>query len=1013
MSWIPRNPGNQCHTSSRGTGPNGTRPRTTTAVASHATCHWQHDRQIQQCRLEEGHIDIEAATDEGRTICGLQHRGRSDLHPERRNLGPLFAHLPRYVRRLFQRDGTHGTHKEAKADREGWKDLKTKSKRRLAPQPGDHKPTLSTDWIKDTFNLSDNETLKDKPELLNQLIKVLASHGPAFEGGPQWAQEAGQVRAGRTHWITARVELRDDNRGPAHVKHGTLWQSVEFGPHSSVQERLLAETVLSGPETLNKQCKKLSVFQGSIDTNLDRLHGSILYSAFDMSSGFMAVRMEDSSKQFFAFTTPNQGTYALSVLPFSWVNSPAFYAKFVSRLVSTMPVGSTLAYVDDILLHSKDASGIHMVQLIDQFLTRVEQSGAKIQVPKTALIKTQVNYLGFIVGAAGITMNQQYRSALFYFPPPTTAKELARFLGMIGFYRHFLPGLATDSARLHTKKHENPWMPMSEEELEDFYKIKDKLINSEALASPDFSDIDKHPLIMVLNYSIKAMCVTISQVQKCLDGRSRWRLLFCSGIKCSPSRQNWLSHHGESATFVWGLSTYAWLLKQAPFLVETDSMSMKYIDTMKNSRGVHARWAELIGSYSFTITHVKVTMEDCFSRCPSHLPEPTQEELDMEKDWEPDPPPNLNLEKLATQSAKLQVRPERICHLEEEQICMNMMFGTNKVWVSWERTEVPENETSDWEEELNATINELHQDPDGLPVNWENSWEWTQSGEDYPRPCHGQDTMVYYSDLEAVRMATPTGKARNPETSGNWQTQDLLAYWTEWGGAGRWGNRHARCGTRRRRILRLTLKNYCPGWNGSSCRIPPLRQRRRKVVKLVKSVGEGDWGGEDDLEKPDVRSHPSYTDWLLDFVGAGPPIVSSGSDNDNATQWEQPDQGPQPGPSMRPTSARDLPAGLLPAREEAPSQTLTEPDISRARDSPASISGQPPTEPDLQSSSSVGSPKTQAKATVPRIQPHPTPQQSRELQCTSPHLRPRDLESEKEKPPSKVTKVSEMGWSHC
>ena len=71
-----------------------------------------------------------------------------------------------------------------------------------------------------------------------------------------------------------------------------------------------------------------------------------------------------------AITTPRVWrTYAFSVLPFGWVNSPAFYAKFVSRLVSTMLVGSTLAYVDDILLHSKDASGIHMVQLINQFLT--------------------------------------------------------------------------------------------------------------------------------------------------------------------------------------------------------------------------------------------------------------------------------------------------------------------------------------------------------------------------------------------------------------------------------------------------------------------------------------------------------------------------------------------------------------------------------------------------------------------------------------------------------------------
>ena len=161
-------------------------------------------------------------------------------------------------------------------------------------------------------------------------------------------------------------------------------------------------------------------------------------------------------------------------------------------------------------------------------------------------------------------------------------------------------------------------------------------------------------------------------------------------------------------------------------------MSVKYIDTMKNSRGVHARWAELIGSYSFTITHAKVIVEDCVSRCPSHLPEPTQEELDMEKDWEPDPPPHLDLEKLAAQSAKLQIRLERICHLEEEQICMNLLFGLNKVQVGWERSEIPETASSDWEDELGATISQLHHNHEETLVDWEHNWDWTRSGEKIP-----------------------------------------------------------------------------------------------------------------------------------------------------------------------------------------------------------------------------------------------------------------------------------------
>ena len=412
---------------------------------------------------------------------------------------------------------------EARADKVEWKNHKTQYRERDTTKPTGVQP-LSEDWVKDVFRLSDNEVLKDKPELMGQLVKVLANHGPAFEGGPHRAKETGQQGAGRTHWITARVELKDDTTGPAHVKQRcmhphdedllssqlALWikQGVIEPCKSQWNSALLAvskkDSILKcfciDLRPLNKQCKKLSVFQGSIDTNLDRLHGSVLYSAFDMSSGFMAVTLEDSSKQYFAFTTPKQGTYAFSVLPFGCFNSPAFYPRFINRLVSTMPVGSTLAYIDDILLHSKEASGIHMVQLIDQFLSQVEQSGAKIQVTKTALMKSQVNYLGFIVGKAGITMNRQYRSALLDFPPPTSGKGLARFLGMVGFYRQFLPGLAAISARLHTKKHENPWTPMSEEDLPDFYKIKEKLFNSEALASPDFSDLDKYPLIMGLDF---------------------------------------------------------------------------------------------------------------------------------------------------------------------------------------------------------------------------------------------------------------------------------------------------------------------------------------------------------------------------------------------------------------------------------------------------------------------------------------------------------------------------------
>ena len=176
-------------------------------------------------------------------------------------------------------------------------------------------------------------------------------------------------------------------------------------------------------------------------------------------------------------------------------------------------------------------------------------------------------------------------------------------------------------------------------------------------------------------------------------------------------------------------------------------MSVKYIDNMKSSRGVHARWPELIGSYSFTISHARVVVEDCVSRCPSHLPEPTQEELDMEKDWEADPLPHLDLKKLAIESAQLPVQPERICQMQGDSIQMNMMFDKEKVRVGWERPDEDDTHRQDWTEQLESTITELHQKIEEEPGTWVHDWGWTQTtNQPMSHKNHINKVEIFYSE---------------------------------------------------------------------------------------------------------------------------------------------------------------------------------------------------------------------------------------------------------------------------
>ena len=87
------------------------------------------------------------------------------------------------------------------------------------------------------------------------------------------------------------------------------------------------------------------------------------------------------------------------------MNSPAYYTQYMTILISTLPVGKVLSYIDDVLLYSKDPNGKEMVRQIGKFLDRVIQSGGKINVAMSELLRTEVKYLGFFMGKNGILMD--------------------------------------------------------------------------------------------------------------------------------------------------------------------------------------------------------------------------------------------------------------------------------------------------------------------------------------------------------------------------------------------------------------------------------------------------------------------------------------------------------------------------------------------------------------------------------------------------------------------------------
>ena len=67
------------------------------------------------------------------------------------------------------------------------------------------------------------------------------------------------------------------------------------------------------------------------------------------------------------------------------------------------------------------------------------------------------------------------------------------------------------------------------------------------------------------------------------------------------------------------------------------------------------------------VIHTKVTVEDCISREPRHLPEPTEDDIRLEQDYESDPEPMFDLEEIARKEAALDHRTKTMWYLDDEK----------------------------------------------------------------------------------------------------------------------------------------------------------------------------------------------------------------------------------------------------------------------------------------------------------------------------------------------------------
>ena len=260
-------------------------------------------------------------------------------------------------------------------------------------------------------------------------------------------------------------------------------------------------------------------------------------------------------------------------------------------------ISVTPIIIDDLLIAS--SSHKQHLQHLQLVLKRLSDHGLLINVGKSVFGVPSLDFLGRRVDSNGIRPLEAKVEVIRNFQQPTTQRQLREFLGLINFYRRFIPNCTTTMQPLHSllnhTKRPSDSLEWTDTAVTAFSEIKDALANASLLVHP----IPGAPTCVMTDASDVAVGAVLQQY---IHGQ--WHPISFFSRALQPAQTRYSTFDRELLAIYLAIRHFRY--EGRNFYVLTDHKPLVYALSARSDRYSprQVRHLDLIAQFTTDIRHV-------------------------------------------------------------------------------------------------------------------------------------------------------------------------------------------------------------------------------------------------------------------------------------------------------------------------------------------------------------------------------------------------------------------------